>query len=377
MRTGDFYTQGPVGANCQHSVPKVLLDLRMVRGALHGIARYALELARRLPALDRTWEFAGLTGPEGLPGDLGELTPRIPLERCPAEFLSPFEQPVLATSLARVRPNLFHATSFSLPALWGGTLVATIHDANHLELKEGGSATRTAYYRFVVAPRARRAEALITVSDFSREQISRHLKISPYRLQVIPNGVDALFRTAGPAELADFRARRGLPAQYFAAIGSPKPHKNLKLLTSIAASLPAKLVLLAGRGSRRALGFPESVLELSPLSDPELALFYAGAIAVLVPSRYEGFGLPALEAMSCGAPVIASDAGAHREILGQAGLLLSADDPSAWKDGALRLFRDSGLRQQLIDSGRERSARYTWDDCAQQTLEVYRRALAR
>ncbi len=349
----------------------------MVRGALHGIARYALELARRMPRLEPGWDFLGLTGPQGLPPDLDELTPRIPLEKCASEFLSPFEQPALAASLLRVRPTLFHATSFSVPALWSGKLVATIHDANHLELSEGGGPARAAYYRFVVAPRARRAEALITVSDFSRAQIARHLKLSPYRLQVIPNGVDAVFRAALPGELADFRARRGLPAQYFAAIGSLKPHKNLKLLKTIAEALPAKLVLLAGRGARRALGFPESVLELSPLSDPELAVFYAGAVAVLVPSRYEGFGLPALEAMACGAPVIASDAGAHREILGQAGLLISPDDPAAWLQATQRVFRDDALRAELKERGADRSSRYTWDDCAQQTLEVYRRALAR
>ncbi len=349
----------------------------MVRGALHGIARYALELVRRMPKLEPGWDFVGLTGPDGLPPDLGDLSPRIPLERCPSDFLSPFEQPALAASLVRIRPTLFHATSFSVPALWTGKLVATIHDANHLALSDAAVTARTAYYRFVVAPRARKAEALITVSDFSRDQIAKHLKLSPYRLQVIPNGVDAVFRAALPAELGDFRARRGLPAQYFAAIGSIKPHKNLQVLKGIAEDLPAKLVLLAGRGARRALDFPESVLELSPLSDPELAVFYAGAVAVLVPSRYEGFGLPALEAMACGAPVIASDAGAHREILGQAGLLISPDDPAAWKDACQRVFRDEHLRLQLKERGTDRSSRYTWDDCAQQTLEVYRRAIAR
>jgi glycosyltransferase involved in cell wall biosynthesis len=357
-------------------VPKILIDLRMVRGALHGIARYALELARRLPLLEPGWEFSGLTGPDGLPGDLLELTPRIPLAKCSADFLSPFEQPALASTLSKIQPDLFHATSFSVPALWRGKLVATIHDANHLELADGSSGIRGAYYRFVVAPRARKAEALITVSNFSREQISRHLKITPYRLQVIPNGVDPSFHTALPAELTDFRARRGLPAQYFAAIGSIKPHKNLSLLVPIAEDFRAKLVLLAGRGVRRALNFPESVLEMSPLPDPELALFYAGALAVLVPSRYEGFGLPALEAMACGTPVIASDAGAHREILGKAGLLLSPDDPTAWKEACQRIFRDDQLRRELIEAGKERAARFTWDDCALQTLEVYRRALA-
>lgn len=347
----------------------------MVRGPLHGIARYALELARRIPPLEPGWQFVGLTGPDGVPDDLGELAPRIPLVRCSAEFLSAFEQPALAATLLKQGPELFHATSFSVPGLWSGPLVATIHDANHLALQESRSRTRTAYYQVVVGPRARRAKALITVSEFSRGEVSRHLKIAPERLQVIANGVDASFRVPPESELEDFRSRRGLPARYFAAIGSIKTHKNLGVLQSIATSLPAPLVLLAGRGARRALGFDESIIELSPLPDADLVRFYAGAVGVLVPSYYEGFGLPALEAMACGGPVVAADAGAHPEVIGTAGLLVPAHDPQAWKEACQRLFRDDELRASLSSAGVARAARFSWDDCAQKTLQVYRRAL--
>lgn len=354
----------------------VLIDLRMVRGPLHGIARYALELARRLPQLEPTWQFTGLVAPSFNAEELGNLAPRIPLARCRAEFLSPLEQPALAATLLSVRPSLFHATSFSLPALWPGRLVATIHDANHLALTESASLSRTAYYRLVVAPRARHAKALITVSEFSRREIAAHLNLDPPRLQVISNGVDASFQPAIASELEGFRARRGLPTRYFAAIGSVKTHKNLAVLKPIAHRLPAPLVLLAGRGARRALGFPEEVLELSPVPDEELVRFYAGATAVLAPSRYEGFGLPVLEAMACGAPVIASTSGAHPEVVGQAGLLVATDDCEAWLGAAQRVFRDEALRHSLSALGRERALRYSWDDCARQTLEVYRRALS-
>jgi glycosyltransferase involved in cell wall biosynthesis len=356
-------------------VVKVVIDLRMVRGPLHGIARYALELARRIPPLEPGWQFVGLTGPDGVPDDLGELAPRIPLIRCASEFLSPVEQPALAGCLLKQRPDLFHATSFSLPALWPGPLVATIHDANHLALAESRSRTRTAYYRLVVGPRAKRAKALITVSEFSRGELSKHLGLAPERLQVIANGVDTAFRVPPTSELDDFRARRGLPPRYFAAIGSTKPHKNLAVLRSIATSLPAPLVLLAGRGARRALGFDESITELSPLPDADLVRFYAAAVAVLVPSFYEGFGLPALEAMACGAPVIAADAGAHREIVGSAGLLVAPHDPAAWKEASQRVFREPELATNLTHAGVARAARFSWDDCAQRTLQVYRRAL--
>jgi glycosyltransferase involved in cell wall biosynthesis len=354
-----------------------LIDLRMVRGGLHGIARYALELARRLPALEPGWQIIGLTGPDGVPDDLADLQPRIPLEKCLAPFVSAFEQPALLASLTKVRPELFHATSFSLPALWRGKLVATLHDATHVALPEGQTPLQTGYFKVVVAPRAKRASALLTVSEFSRRELAKHLGLSEYKVQVIPNGVDTLFRAATAAELDDFRARRGLPARYFAAIGSVKPHKNLAMLDSIVERLPAKLALLAGRGARRALKLPESVIELSPLPDADLALFYGAATAVLVPSRYEGFGLPALEAAACGAAVIAADAGAHPEVLGsQAALLVSPDEPEAWLDAAQRIFRDEALRQKLAEAGKARAALYSWNDCARRTLEVYRRVLA-
>jgi glycosyltransferase involved in cell wall biosynthesis len=357
-------------------VVKVLIDLRMVRGPPHGIARYALELARRIPRLEPSWTFVAVVGPEGLAGDLADLAPHIPLARCTSDFLAPLEQGALARVLFKEHPTLFHATSFSLPALWPGRLVATIHDANHLAVSESKSLTRTAYYRLVVAPRARRAKALITVSEFSRREIALHLGLPMAQLEVIHNGVDPSFHVPAPAVLQDFRRRRGLPPQYFAAIGNTKAFKNLAVLKSIIPRLPAPLALLAGRGARRALGFPGAVLELAPLPDADLVCFYAGALAVFAPSRYEGFGLPAIEAMACGTPVIAANAGAHPEVVGSADILISPDDPSAWLDAALEVHHNETLRRSLSDKGWQRAARFSWDECARRTLEVYRRALA-
>jgi glycosyltransferase involved in cell wall biosynthesis len=356
-------------------VPKIVIDLRMVQNELHGIARYALELARRLPRLDPSTQYFGLTGPKGVPENLGELKPHLPLIKCSAEFLSPMEQPALAAALLMMKPDLFHATSFSLPAFWRGRLVATIHDANHLALPESQSLARAAYYRLVVVPRALKAEAVITVSAFSRGELTKHLGLPGDKIDVISNGVDAAFCAPSPQGFEEFRVRRVLPTRYFAAIGNRKPCKNLRVLLPIADRLPAPLVLLAGRGARRSLGFPESVLELSPLPDEDLVRFYAGACAVLVPSKYEGFGLPALEAMACGAPVVASNGGANAEVIQDAGLLVSPDVPSEWLSAARRLHSDAGLRDSLREKGRRRACQFSWDDCARRTLEVYRRAL--
>lgn len=347
----------------------------MVRGRLHGIARYALELAQRLPALAPDLRFSGLTGPGGLPAGLGALTPRIPLHRCGVGFLSPLEQPALALSLAQLGPDLFHATSFSLPALWPGRLVATLHDANHLVLAEEYGPSRRAYYALVVGPRAKTARALITVSEFSREELARELRLSPYRLQVIPNGVDSRYQPPSASELKDFRERRGLPPRFFLAVGNPKPFKNLGLLVRVAPSLPEPLVLLAGAGAAWELGFEDPTRELSELPEDDMPRLYGAATALLLPSRYEGFGLPALEAMACGTPVLAARASSLPEVVGEAALLLPPDDPGAWKEAALKLLRDEGLRRELIRKGHARAALFNWDDCARRTLATYRRAL--
>ena len=354
----------------------VLLDLRMVRGRLHGIARYALELARRMPALAPDLRFTALVPPEGLPAGLGDLTPPMPQHRSLAGFLSPLEQPTLPADLGRVRPDVFHATSFSLPRFWDGRLVATLHDANHVALAEQYTPAQALYYRLVVAPRARQAAALVTVSEFSREELAKYLKLSPYRLQVIHNGVDASFQPPTPAEAKAFRERHGLPARYVAAVGNAKPFKNLAMLKHFAAELPVPIVLLAGRGAvAHELGLHENVVDLEELPEAEMPLFYGAAAALLLPSKYEGFGLPALEAMASGCPVIVADTTALPEVVGGAALRLPPDDAALWRETTLRLLRDEVLRGELIELGRERAARFTWDDCARRTLAVYRRVL--
>jgi glycosyltransferase involved in cell wall biosynthesis len=359
-------------------VASILIDLRMVQGRLHGIARYALELARRLPRLAPDLHFMGLTAPEGLPPGLGELTPTLPLHPSRAGFLSPLkEQPALLRDLLKLAPDVFHATSFSLPGLWNGRLVATLHDANHLALPANYSPLHTLYYRLIVRPRAKQAAALLTVSEFSREELAKHLGLTPYRFQVIAPGVDGLYRPPSPSEARAFIERHRLPSRYLAAVGNPKAHKNLGLLAKLAPELPVPLVLLAGKGAAKALGFPSSTVELAELPEAEMPLFYGAARALLLPSRYEGFGLPVLEAMASGCPVLASNTSSLPEVAGQAALLVPPEDLRAWRDTTLRLLRDESLRQTLVEKGRDRAAHFTWEDCARRTLAAYRRVLER
>ncbi len=345
----------------------------MVEGHLHGIARYALALAARIPALLPEVDVQGLGPPGGLP-DLGRLAPQFPVRPCPARFLSPFEQPALAASLFSARADCFHATSFSVPLLWPGRLVATLHDATHLVRRSDYGRATALYYRAVVRPRLRHARARLTVSAFARTELARCLGFAESTFQVVPPGVDADFRPPSPEALARARAALGLPGRYLLAVGNPKPHKQLGWLAQLAPRLPAPLVVLAGP-SVRTLGLPPGVLGLADVEERHLPALYGGAEALLLPSLHEGFGLPALEAMATGCPVVAARAGALPEVVGEAGLLVAPGAEAAWLEAVGRLQAEAGLRQTLVERGLARARAYSWEACARATADVYRRAL--
>jgi len=352
--------------------PRVLIDLRMVSGRLHGIARYALELSRVLPTLATDLSVEGLGPPGGLP-DLGPLAPPFPVHPAPAGFLSPLEQPSLVVVLRRLGPDLFHATSFSVPLFWRGPLVATLHDAAHLVRSAEFGPLTAVYYRLVVRPTVRRARALLTVSEFARGELARSLGVPQSRWSVVPPGVDPRFHPPTTEERLQLRARLALPPRYLLAVGNAKPHKNLALLARIATRLPVPLVLLAGDAASRV--FPQPTRVLSEVEESDLPALYGGAEALLLPSRHEGFGLPALEAMASGTPVLAASAGSLPEVAGGAAELLDPDDPNAWIAASRALVDDARLRARWVSAGRERARAFTWERCARQTLAVYRTAL--
>ena len=217
---------------------------------------------------------------------------------------------------------------------------------------------------------------MITLSEFSRAELSRHLDLQPERLQIIPQGVDERFSPAGPSEIADVRRRLGLPARFLLAMGNQKPHKNLRLLAQVAATFPVPIVLLAGERAAVRLGFPEGTRELGAVPEDDLPKVLSAAEALLFPSYYEGFGLPPLEAMACGCPVIASRAASLPEVCGEAALLVDPHSEDAWREAVLRICRDGELRRRLASAGRERASRFSWATTVEKTLAVYRRALA-
>ena len=238
-----------------------------------------------------------------------------------------------------------------------------IHDAQFLFSDCGYPWRQRVGYR-ALAPRiAASSEHVVTVSDFSRRMLDLFGVAAPERTRVIANGADHILDTPGDASL---RQKLGLePGRYVVMFGSPKPYKNNAVVFgAFAEGLVGTSLVVVGPDrpelSAAGMTIPDAAVFAGRADDAELRGLLEGAIALAFPSRTEGFGLPPLEAMLCGCPVIASPAGAVPEVCTDVVLYAGVDDPAAWRAGIIRLRDDETLRQRKIVEGCAHAGRYTW-----------------
>ena len=265
---------------------------------------------------------------------------------------------VLARAIAKAKLDVFHSPHFVLP--WTSCpSIATIHDVIPVRFpppQPGGSL----YYSVMLRRALRKSVEVLTVSEAAKEAIVDAFPCDPSKIAVTPNGIDAIFFERGPAA-TDLGA-------YFLYVGNDKPHKNVGALIESFRALDGASLVLVGAGFERYRGVP-GVVTTGFVTIDRLAELYRGALALVMPSLEEGFGLPVAEAMACGTPVIASDIPSLREVAGDAALL--TEDYS----GAMRrVMADASLHADLGARGRVRAARFTWRRCAELTREAYRRA---
>jgi glycosyltransferase involved in cell wall biosynthesis len=343
---------------------------RYVTGLLHGLAEECPELRPRLTLFSVRGE---------LPSDLPASVRRAP-GRFPARLLRPLwaHTPLPPVEILSGRVDVFHGTNFVLPPAAGAGRVVTIHDLAFLRFPRTVTGD-VAHYRQLVPRALRRARAVVTVSEAVAEEVrAEYSSIAP-PLFVAPNGVDPDWARAEPAAEGDLR-RLGIPDRYLLFVGNLEPRKNLgTLLRAHAAarrqdpSVPA-LVLVgpAGWGDRwqGAAPDPRDVVLAGYLSGSDLRSVVARAAAVCMPSSYEGFGLPVLEALAAGRPVLASDIPAHREVAQEHATLLPPDDTDAWAAALTALDRAASTET----ARRTHAAAYTWRRSAARHLEAYRSA---
>jgi glycosyltransferase involved in cell wall biosynthesis len=336
---------------------RVVVDARAAaRPELGGVERWARELARRLPAL-APGRYAVARPPAVLSHRAGHL----------------WEQTVLPARAARERAALLLCPANLAPLAFPRNVVV-LHDAAPLREPAWYSRGYVAWQRAVLPRIARRARLVVTVSEFSRRELSELLGLDAARIAVVPGGVDERFTPA--ADPAPARVALGLERPYVLTVASRTARKNLGALEAAARRLTADGVeVVAAGGDRpqfRAGNEPSAVRALGHVPDEHLPGLYAGAAAFVLPSLYEGFGLTCLEAMACGVPVVAARAGALPETCGDAALFADPTEPAAFTAALERALGADGAR--LRAAGPARAAAYSWERSAREVDALVRAA---
>ncbi|MFL5895567.1 MAG: glycosyltransferase family 4 protein [Thermoleophilaceae bacterium] len=327
--------------------PIVINARAAARPQISGVERWAREMAKRLPELD--------------PGRYAVLQPPAALSKRPGQA---WEQVVLPALAARMRAPLVYNPANLAPLAWPRNVIQ-IHDAVALRHPEWYSRSYVAWQRRVMPRLARRARLVITVSEFSRAEISEFLGVPGERIRVVPGGVDDRFHPGLDSE--PVRRALAIERPYVLTVGDRGPRKNLDALRPVVTRLRSDGidVLVAGAGRAHQLGSPlPGARDLGYVPDDQLPALYAGALAFVLPSLHEGFGLTALEAMAAGAPVVASARGALADLVGDAGILADPDDWGEFARAVVSAATDDGQRTRLRAKGLELASRYTWDRAA-------------
>jgi glycosyltransferase involved in cell wall biosynthesis len=259
--------------------------------------------------------------------------------------------------------DVLHCPTYRGPIRSARPLVVTVHDLAVFRHPEAFNRWTRTYSPRLVPRVLRAARRIVAVSDFTRRELVELLRVPDEKIRVVPNGVEPEFTHEGPAAEGD----------YVLAVGTLEPRKNLERLVEAARRSDIELRVVGARGWGGVEVGGNGVRWLGEVGDVELARLYRGARCVAYPSLYEGFGIPVLEAMACGAPVVTSRGTAMEEIADGAAVLVDARDPAEIAAGIERAVAE---RDELIARGLERARAFRWDAIADATVDVYREAIA-
>jgi glycosyltransferase involved in cell wall biosynthesis len=283
------------------------------------------------------------------------------------------------------RPGTLFVPSHVVPLVHPRRTAVTVHDLGYLYYPEAHTRFSRLYLHLSTMYSARTAQRVIAISEATKRDLMERYGVAPGKIRVVYHGRDEAFRpVSDPAVLRATAAKYGIEGVYCLHVGTLQPRKNLGLLVEAWAMLrermerPPKLLLAGKRGwlyeplvrSVEERGLGDLVKFADYVERADLPALYSGALAFTFPSLYEGFGLPALEAMSCGTPVVASNASSIPEVVGDAGLLLDPRDVGAWAGAVEQLSYDDAAQRDMSRKGLARAGRFTWERCARETFGV-------
>lgn len=348
-----------------------------------GIGTYIRHLIREYADMQSIRDFLLYLGPE----DAKTLVVPSEWKTCivPYGKYSLSEMFLLGRKVRASNISVYHSPHYTLPFGLRSRSVVTVHDLIHLRFPEFFSPLHRAYSYVMMRHAVHDSQFVITDSEFTKMDILRSFRIKEEKIIPIHLGVSKRFHAINdPFEVAQFRARFDLRQQYILFVGNTKPHKGLRdLLRAFKSIIPVfpevELVFVGGllshdRHLESIAGqseFSGKIRALGSLGDEDLVLAYNAAEMLVLPSLYEGFGLPALEAMACGIPVIVSNAGSLPEIVGDAAIVCERGNYGSLAEAMTSLLRDSQLKNNLIELGKKHVVKFSWRLTAEKTMNVY------
>ncbi|MCL5264950.1 MAG: glycosyltransferase family 4 protein [Chloroflexi bacterium] len=356
------------------------------RGA--GISRYIRSLVPYLREAG-TERYSVFLGDPNFPAEFNpDSSFRLKVSKLPTvkpQVRILWEQFLLPLELARSDVDVLHSMGYVQPLMCPRRSVVTVHDLSFLLFPSTFNRLNHTYLSLFTRLSVQRADRVIAVSESTRRDLVRLCGLPAEKIAVIYHGVESLFSPVSSVVIEEFRRSRQLPEQYVLFIGTLEPRKNVQtLIRAFArvkkAGLPHKLVIGGAKGWLwdeifavvEEMNLREDVAFPGYISLEDEPLWYNGADLFVYPSLYEGFGFPALEAMACGAPVVASNSSSLPEVLGDAGLLVDPTSVDELAEAMLRALTDNALNQEMRKKGLERARAFSWIEAARQTAQVYR-----
>lgn len=361
---------------------RIGLDVRLTYYTRGGIAKYMRRLATYLPALDPT--HLHLHFYRRGHGEVFARHARRVACWTPAHHR--LETLALGIELLPHRLDLFHSPDFIPPRFGARRHLITVHDLAFLLYPEFLTPESRRYYNNQIAYAVRRAHAIAADSRATQIDLAERLRVPPEKVTVIHLGLDPEFRPLPERDVTNALARFNLPRGYVLFVGTFEPRKNVPTLVRAYAQMrSAPPLVLAGntgwlfeetRTLVHELGLEARVRFLENVPAADLPALYCGAGVLALPSHYEGFGFPVLEAMGCGTPVVIAQTSSLPEVAGDAALTCDPREAASLADALTRALNDSALRADLTRRGHARAAQFTWEKTARETLAWYERAAA-